>query len=130
MHYAYVMPRIAQMPSRDVQRARERFVAYLRAERMSVNAFSMRYGLTQSTVHRLVTGRTKTLTPSVRRILGYAKINLIHGIREEKSTALDNPRIRAALEQAWDGSADTAELLAHLIEVIGAAMHKRAQFKE
>ncbi len=130
MHYAYVMPRIAQKPSRDLQRARDHFVAYLRAESMSVNGFSTRHGLTQSTVHRLVTGRTKTLTPSVRRILGYAKINLIPGIREEKSTALDNPRIRAALEHAWDGSADTADLLAHLIELIGAAMRKRAQFKE
>ena len=110
--------------------ARERFRAYLRAEGMTVNSFSNKHKLTQSTVQRLHTGRTKKITPAVRKILDYAKIELESGITKERYSAVDNPRLRAALEQAWDGSPETLELLAAVIEAIGAATRKRAARKQ
>lgn len=122
MHYAYIMPRIPRAPSPALQRAVDALKAHLRVEGMSENAFARKHGLVQSTVHRLLNGRTKTATPAVQKILGYARIDFDTGITEEPGTAVDNPRLRQALERAWDGRAETAELLARLIEAVGAAI--------
>lgn len=122
MHYAYIMPRIPRPPSRPLQQAVDELKGYLRKEGISENSFAKRHGLVQSTVHRLLNGRTKTLTPAVKKILAYANIRLETGITEGPTTALDNPCLRQALERAWDGREETTELLARLIEAVGAAI--------
>ena len=122
MHYAYIMPRIPRSPSRPLQRAVDELKGYLRREGISENSFAKRHNLVQSTVHRLLNGRTKTPTPAVRKILAYANIRLETGIAQGPALAVDNPRLRQALERAWDGREETTELLASLIEAVGAAI--------
>ena len=122
MHYAYIMPRIPRPPSRALQRAVDELKSYMRSNGLSENAFAKKHDLVQSTVHRLLSGRTKTVTPAVRKILSNANITLQSGISEEGANAVDNPRLRTALERAWDGRKETTELLARLIEAVGAAL--------
>src|SRR3954471_15687642 len=98
------MPKRIMATSPSVQEARQRLRSFLVVEGQSVNAFAARHGVTQSTVQRLLAGRTKKLTPAVRKILRYAKIEVEQRITEEATGAMDNPRLRTALEQAWDGS--------------------------
>ena len=129
MHYAFIMPRTSRPSTRGLCRAVDDFRAHLRAEAVSENAFAKRHGLVQSTVHRFVAGRTKSLTPAARKILTYAKIELQTGITEESPAAVDNPQLREALERAWDGRPETVELLASLIDAVGSAirLHQRTK---
>jgi hypothetical protein len=122
MHYAYIMPRSPSPPSKALQRAVDELKEYLRANGLSENAFAKRHQIVQSTVHRLVSGRTKSPTPAAKKILGYANIAIDSGISGPPVKAVDNPRLRAALERAWDGRQETTELLASLIEAVGAAI--------
>ena len=116
------MPRIVRPPSPRLQSAVNEFKGYLRREGISENSFAKRHHLVQSPVLRLLKGRTKTATPAAKRILAYANIRLESGIMPRPRTAVDNPRLRQALERAWDGREETTELLANLIEAVGTAI--------
>lgn len=80
-------------------------------------------GITQPALSKFMTGRTKTVTDSIRVVLKYAHINVEAGIQESHSEA-DNRRLRDALARAWDGSAAHAEALASVIEAVGPVLLK------
>lgn len=118
------MPKYARSPTPEVEEAGRLLRAYLRQEGLTPNAFSRRNHLVQSTVQRLLTGRTKHVTPAVRRILGHASIDPDSGIIDP-GQARHNLRLQRALQRAWNGSPETAELLAQLIEAIGVVLKTR-----
>ncbi len=75
-------------------------------------------GCDQATVQRLLAGRTKTLTPAVKKMLKYASIDENECIDSSTDNALQNTHIRQALARVWDGSDGSAQLLARLIVAI------------
>lgn len=96
---------------------------YLRAMRTTPTGLSRQCGVDQSTIQRFLSGRTKTLTPQVQAILTHAGIGVDLCI-ESTVHPVDHPRIREALEKAWDGRDETAELLAGLIEAVAPALRR------
>ena len=106
--------------------ARRRLGAYLRKKAMTPTAFSREVGVDQATVQRFLTGRTKTITPAVRKMLAYASIKEKDCINASVGSALDNPQIRQALERVWDGSDGSAKLLARLIVIVAPLVALRA----
>ena len=112
------MPRIALPPTQEAVRARKALKIYLTKERLSANAFAERTGVGQSTLCRFLTGRTKSVTTTIKPVLRYAHIDTDIGIGAGMNP-LDNGRVRDAFARAWDGSPESAELLAGLIEALG-----------
>jgi transcriptional regulator with XRE-family HTH domain len=112
------MPRIAAPPTQDAVRARKALKTYLTKEQLSANALAGITGVGQSTLCRFLTGRTKSVTASIKPVLRYAHIEIDSGIANGMNP-LDNGRVRDALARAWDGSPESAELLAGLIEALG-----------
>lgn len=97
---------------------RQRLQDYLNRKAITANRLSGLAKVRQSTISRFLTGRTKTVTPAISRVLAYAGIEdeeRIHRISE----GVKNPRLRAALERNWDGTDEGAEKLAALIDAVG-----------
>jgi hypothetical protein len=117
LYYAY-MPRIAKPASLQTESLRRALKIYLAQELLSVNEISKRVSVEQSTLCRFVSGRTKSVTPAINKVLSYAQIDINKCITEAP-TLLDNSRIRSALAKVWDGTPETAEVLAGLIEIVG-----------
>lgn len=115
------MPRNARPVTREAIRAREALKAYIAQRDVSVNSLAIEAGVGQPTISRFLSGRTKTVTPVIRSLLSYAQIDVENGITRI-SSVLDNPRVQAALEHAWDGREETAEMLARLIEALGPVL--------
>ena len=127
--YYAVMPRIARSISDETVRARDALTKYLASAGLSVNSFARACGVKQCTLSRFFGGRTKTLTPAVRRALSYAGIDLETGItRITPST--ENPRLRQALEKAWDGTPEMADLLADVIEALGPTLARSTRSRQ
>lgn len=80
-------------------------------------------GITQPTLSKFLTGRTKTITPHIRRVLEYAEIEIKAGITDARNPA-DNAILHGALMRAWDGSDGHAKLLAEVIETIGPILSR------
>lgn len=99
--------------------ARRLLESYLRKNDLTPTRFSRLVGCDQSTVQRLLAGRTKTMTPAVQKMLAYAGIKEEDCINASADSAAQNVHIRRALERVWDGSDSTAQLLARLIVAIG-----------
>ena len=112
------MPRKAIPVDPVVIAARIRLRAYLRKEDLTPTEFSRMVGCDQATVQRLLAGRTKTLTPAVKKMLKYASIDENECIDSSTDNALQNTHIRQALARVWDGSDGSAQLLARLIVAI------------
>lgn len=74
--------------------------------------------MNQATVQRFLAGSTKTITKSVRKMLEYAEIDIDKCIFAPFGNASENPHIRQALERVWDGSDDSAKMLARLIVAV------------
>ena len=74
--------------------------------------------MNQATVQRFLAGSTKTITKSVRKMLEYAEIDIDKCISAPFGNASENPHIRQALERVWDGSDDSAKMLARLIVAV------------
>lgn len=129
MHYAYIMPLAHKPQPIALIRAVESLRDFLRREGLSENAFSKRHNLVQSTVHRVLSGRTRTVTPAVRKVLAAANISIEDGITSAPSSAMDNARLREALERAWDGDHESVYLLAALVEAVGTALRSSKRFK-
>ena len=107
--------------------ARRRLKAYLRKKSTTPTEFSREVGVNQSTVQRFLAGRTKTITPAVRKMLAYASIEEKDCINASVGSAFDNPHIRQALERVWDGSDGSAEMLAKLIVTVAPLVALRAR---
>jgi transcriptional regulator with XRE-family HTH domain len=117
LYYA-IMPRIAKPPTIASIQARKALALYLAKAQITPNAFSQVTGVGQSTISRFLTGKIKSITPAIEPALRYANIDFENYITKQPDP-LDNARIRDALSCSWDGSAESAELLAKLLEVIG-----------
>lgn len=115
------MPRKAKPVTLEAIRAKEALKAYLARRDISVNAIAIEAGVGQPTVSRFLSGRTKSVTPAIRPLLRYAGIEAENGITRIGSV-LHNPRVQEALEHVWDGRAETAEMLARLIEALGPVL--------
>ncbi len=115
------MPRKAKPPTAEAILAREQLKAYLGREGMALNAFAHMANVPQPTLHRFVSGRTKSVTLLVRRALDYARIKIVVGITPEYDVA-DDPRLKQALRKACDGRAESIDLLARLIEALSPVL--------
>lgn len=91
---------------------------YLKREDITANSLSVMAKVGQPTVSRFLTGRTKTITPAISKVLTYAGLDRSSGI-SRITQCVDNSRLRAALERNWDGTAESADKLAVLIDAIG-----------
>jgi len=78
-------------------------------------------GISQSTVQRFLTGRTKNITEAIRPLLIYAGIRLDSGMNEDQQSSASpgSVRLRRALEKVWDGDEASAMALAQVIEAVG-----------
>ena len=112
------MPRIAKPHTEESQRMRQHLQDYLNRKDITANRLSSLAKVGQPTVSRFLTGRTKTVTPSISKVLAYAGINQSSSI-PRITEGVDNSRLRAALERNWDGTAESADKLAVLIDAIG-----------
>lgn len=91
---------------------------------MSANALAKSAGVGQPTLSRFLSGVTRKVTPGVRQALSYA------GIDDKKCitplpNAADNGALRAALGRVWDGTDESAELIAQFLEAIGPLLLRR-----
>ena len=91
---------------------------YLNGKDISVNRLSFLAMVGQPTLSRFLSGRTKTITPEILKVLNYAGIDrklpikrITHGV--------DNSSLHAALERNWDGTSEGADKLVILIDAIG-----------
>jgi len=91
---------------------------YLNRKNITASRLSYMAKVGQPTVSRFFTGRTKTITPEISKVLSYAGIERSSGIKRINQ-CVDNSRVRAALERNWDGTAEGADKLAVLIDAIG-----------
>lgn len=91
---------------------------YLNRKDITANRLSYLANVGQPTVSRFLTGRTKTITPAISKVLTYAGIDRSSEI-PRITQCVDNSRLRAALERNWDGTAEGADKLAVLIDAIG-----------
>lgn len=91
---------------------------YLNRQDITANRLSFLTKVGQSTVSRFLTGRTKTVTPAISKVLIYAGIENSPTI-PCITDGVDNSRLRAALERNWDGTAEGADKLAVLIDAVG-----------
>lgn len=108
------MPRIAMEPSIEVAQGRTLLAAYLARPGNSGSALARRSGVPQYTVSKFLTGKIKSLTPPVKRLLEFAEIGIDSGL--SKLTA--DPRIQRALGSAWDGTDQGVALLASAINAL------------
>ena len=112
------MPRIAKPHTEESQRMRRELQDYLNRQDITANRLSFLTKVGQSTVSRFLTGRTKTVTPAISKVLIYAGIENSPTI-PCITDGVDNSRLRAALERNWDGTAEGADKLAVLIDAVG-----------
>ena len=91
---------------------------YLNRKDITANRLSHMAKVGQPTVSRFLTGRTKTITPAISKVLTYAGIDRSSEI-PRITPCDDNFRLRAAIERNWDGTAEGADKLAVLIDAIG-----------
>ncbi len=100
---------------------RQELQRYLSMNDMTANRLSAAVNIGQPTLSRFLSGRTKSVTPSIAKALRYADIvpsKTINCI----SQGVDNAILRAALERNWDGTAEGAESLAVLIDTMGSLL--------
>jgi predicted transcriptional regulator len=102
-------------------RLRRELSAYLERIGSNPNSYAKQMGVSQSTVQRFLTGRTKNITGAMRPLLTYAGIRLSSRMAESQSASASpgSERIKQALAKVWDGSEASATALAQVIEAIG-----------
>lgn len=91
---------------------------YLNRKDISVNRLSSLTKVGQPTLSRFLSGRTKTITPEILKVLSYAGIDRKLPIKSI-TQGVDNSSLRAALERNWDGTREGADKLVVLIDAIG-----------
>ena len=111
------MPKYAIEPAPELDHLRDQLKHHLQRHKISMNAFAQRHRLTQSTVHRFLTGRTKRLTPAVLGMLAYAEISI-----DQSLPSAPISRILKAIQAHWGGRAETVDAVAGIIEVLVPAL--------
>jgi hypothetical protein len=112
------MPRFSIPADDKVSQARALLATYLAQPGRSEMDLSRQSGVRQYTISRFLTGRTKSLTPDVRKFLGYAENGI--GMSIEKLTS--DPRVQRALGSAWDGSEQGISLIADTIAALAPVL--------
>lgn len=102
----------------EASRARLALEAYLREHAISQSELGRLAGVPQPQVNRFLSGRTKSITDDVEKLCRYAKIDPKRGIGSLK----DNAPIAQAVSSVWDGTEQSAEVLAELIRALGPLM--------
>lgn len=121
--YLEYMPRKLAPHTPEANRARVELTKYLAMPGRQALALSKAAGISQPTLSKFLTGRTKTVTPHIRQVLKYAQIELDNGIQIPRSPA-DNAVLFGALMRAWDGTDEHAKLLAEVIETVGPVLSR------
>lgn len=112
------MPRSPLKPDPHVERIRNALGDYVGAVRGRQMQIEKATGIKQYTVSRFISGRTRKLSAEIRMVCNYAGIRVATGI----DIGSDNARLQAALSSVWDGKAESAELIAVLIESLGPVL--------
>ncbi|WP_228894291.1 helix-turn-helix domain-containing protein [Pseudoduganella aquatica] len=118
-----IMPRIATNLSLDVLAARDKLRLYLSQKDRSESQLARQCGIPQYTISRFLSGRTKTVTPSVSVVLSYANI----GINEGVDQLYSEPVIKAALSNAWDGTTQGMERIASTLNALAPLLRSGAK---
>jgi transcriptional regulator with XRE-family HTH domain len=118
------MPRSTFKPDLPTERARLELREYVQGARGRQIELEKATNVKQYTISRFLTGRTRKLSPEIRVVCNYAGIRIDTGI----DPAGDNARVQAALAQLWNGEADSAELVAVLIESLGPVVRAIQQY--
>lgn len=109
-----IMPKYATSSTLEVLAARDKLRLYLRQEGCSESELARRSGIPQYSISRFLNGRTKSLTPSVAKMLNYANI----GIARDIDRLCDEPIIKAALSNAWNGTDQGMERIASALNAL------------
>lgn len=107
-----IMPRNKIQRSTYLSRICIELNAYLISHNMSQSQLSRESNVPQYQISRLLSGRTKTITGHVQTLCNYANLNQTNGIADP----CDNSRLQHALGRVWDGSEESANLVAMVIE--------------
>lgn len=118
-----IMPRIATKLSLDVLASRDKLRLYLSKKDRSESQLSRECGVPQYTISRFLSGRTKTVTPSISVVLCYANI----GINEGVDQLYSEPAIKAALSNAWDGTTRGMERIASTLNALAPLLRSGAK---
>lgn len=110
-----IMPKNKLPYSREIIYIRTQLEGYIALTKKSQTHIAIGSGVKQYFVNRLIKGRVKKINDDVIKVCNYAKITINNGI----NMAEGNQRLQRALELAWDGNEESAQVLAALIEVIG-----------
>lgn len=116
------MPRLAIEETPEVTTSREQLQALIDSKRTTGTTLCSSVGARQWHISRFLSGRTKTITPTVRRILNHANLSQTGMIDE----LLDDKQVRAALMAAWDGSPHGRGMVAQAIQAL-APLIRRAR---
>jgi predicted transcriptional regulator len=126
MHYIIqIMPRIARPETPEAARVRTALIAHIRSSGRSVNAFAQERNIQQSTLWRFLSGRTKTVTPSIRAVINSLHNFSIPGI-DAAAAAPHNARLAAAVDRVCAINPRLSESLASLIDALLDASSDKA----
>ena len=95
---------------------------YLAAGEISATRLAKAAFVSQPQASKILQGKTKKVSPDLVKLCEYAKIKIT-----TDPAPLDHPRIRRAIERAWDGQPETIELIARLIECAAIVRDKPAR---
>jgi transcriptional regulator with XRE-family HTH domain len=109
-----IMPKYAIPTPPEVLAARDKLRLYLRQNGCSESELARRSGIPQYAISRFVNGRTKSMTPGVSKMLTYANI----GINRDIERLCDEPVIKSALSNAWDGTDQGVERIASALNAL------------
>jgi transcriptional regulator with XRE-family HTH domain len=82
---------------------------------MSQPEISIKSGIDQSQVSRILAGKFKRSSKNVEKLCKYAKIKIV----ANKISPIDNQTLMKALSYAWDGSEKHAKSIAKILYAIG-----------
>ena len=105
------MPKIKLLVDPAVTSAVRALGRYLADAGMSATRLAEAAFVSQPQVSKILRGKMKKVTPDLVKLCEYAQIEV-----KMDPAPLDHPRIRRAIECAWDGQPETVELIARLIE--------------
>lgn len=112
------MPRYAIQESAEAVAARAALRDHLKSQKMSANALARNFGVRQYTLSRFLTGRTKTISPEIRRIID----GMTNGIGFNVKALFTNARVQRAVAAAWDGSDEGATLIADTLMALAPVL--------
>ncbi len=120
-----IMPRKAASYDPRVQKAIAKIKDYCDSENTNISVLSRSAGVSQPALSRFINGERKTLTMTAEKVLFYLGTQHNWHNRHnavQSSVSDDYGLIEEAARSLWDGSHDTAELLASLIRALKPAV--------